>query len=352
MKEVAIVAFAQYPHKRCEPLLMDAEMMSGVVSDCLAQVKLRRDEIDFYCSGSTDYLSGLAFSFVSVLDAIGAWPPAYESHVEMDGAWALYEAWLKLQYEDIETAMVYCWGKESTPETMRDVPVMQLDPYYQAPLYPDSIGVAALQARALLDGGKYTTDDFLNVAIEARRHAKTNPNAQIAGDFELAALRGEPTIASPLTRSMCCPVSDGCAAIVLASAEAARELCENPIWIRGIDHRIEPHAIGARDLAVSPSTALAARHAGVADGPVDIAELDTPFAHQHFIVRDALGLADTTEINPSGGPLAAHTLMVSGLVRIGEAAAALRAGKGRRAVAHATSGPCLQQNLVCVLEGD
>jgi len=27
-------------------------------------------------------------------------------------------------------------------------------------------------------------------------------------------------------------------------------------------------------------------------------------------------------------------------------------GEGDRAVAHATSGPCLQQNLVCVLEGE
>ena len=42
---------------------------------------------------------------------------------------------------------------------------------------------------------------------------------------------------------------------------------------------------------------------------------------------------------------------MSGLLRIGEAARRLADGDGRRAVAHATSGPALQQNLVCVLEG-
>jgi 3-oxoacyl-(acyl-carrier-protein) synthase len=42
--------------------------------------------------------------------------------------------------------------------------------------------------------------------------------------------------------------------------------------------------------------------------------------------------------------------MSAGLIRIGEAAAAIRSGRARRAVAHGTSGPCLQQNLVCVLE--
>jgi len=42
--------------------------------------------------------------------------------------------------------------------------------------------------------------------------------------------------------------------------------------------------------------------------------------------------------------------MVAGLTRIGEAAARIHSGGAGRAVAHATSGPCLQQNLVCVLE--
>ena len=51
-------------------------------------------------------------------------------------------------------------------------------------------------------------------------------------------------------------------------------------------------------------------------------------------------------------PVAANALMVAGLARLGESARRIWAGHGRRAVAHATSGPCLQQNLVCVLEGD
>ena len=69
-------------------------------------------------------------------------------------------------------------------------------------------------------------------------------------------------------------------------------------------------------------------------------------------MRDALGLADDVRINPSGGALAANPLMVAGLARIGEAARQIWSGAAHRAVAHATSGPCLQQNLVCVLEGE
>ena len=92
--------------------------------------------------------------------------------------------------------------------------------------------------------------------------------------------------------------------------------------------------------------------AGVADGTVDVAEIHAPFAHQAGILVEALGLDDSVTLNPSGGALAANPLMSAGLIRIGEAAERIRAGQARRAVAHATSGPCLQQNLVCVLEGE
>jgi hypothetical protein len=44
--------------------------------------------------------------------------------------------------------------------------------------------------------------------------------------------------------------------------------------------------------------------------------------------------------------------MATGLLRVIEAARAIREGRARRAVGHSSSGPCLQQNLVCVLEGN
>ena len=44
-------------------------------------------------------------------------------------------------------------------------------------------------------------------------------------------------------------------------------------------------------------------------------------------------------------------MMASGLSRIGEVAQRIIDGKAKNGVAHATSGPAMQQNLVCVLEG-
>lgn len=349
MREVAVIAFAQMPNVRAETVLNEVEMLMPVIQDVRQRAGLDQEEIGFTCSGSTDYLSGQAFSFVSTLDGVGPWPPIQESHVEMDGAWALYEAWVKLQLGDLDTALVYCYGK-SAPGPIHEVLSRQLDPYHVAPLWPDAISLAALQARSMLDAGQATEADFAEVAARSRRNAMANPNAQLAWDRPAADLLAEPPVVDPLRMSDCPPISDGASAVVLAAGDRARELCARPAWISGIDHRIEPMALGLRDLTVSASTRLAGEKAGAA-GAFDVAELHAPFSPQELILRQALDLGDHDNVNPSGGALAANPVMVAGLTRIGEVAQRIIDGTASRGIAHATSGPCLQQNLVCVMEG-
>ena len=350
MRDVAVVSFAQSKAVRSDDERNEVEILMPVVHEAVAGSGIDRKAIGFTVSGSCDYLAGVPFAFVSGLDAVGAWPPIKESHVEMDGAWALYEAWVKLQLGEVDSALVYAFGKSSSGD-LPDVLCLQLDPYFVAPLWPDTVSVAALQARAWLDAG-HDEAEMAEVAARSRRDAMSNPNAQVSGDTDAATLLKEPYLVAPLRKHDCPPISDGAAAIVLAAGDLAREVSERPAWIRGIDHRIEPHGLGVRDLTTSVSTAQAAERAGVSAGPVDVAELYAPFSHQELILRDALGLGRDTRINPSGGALAGHVFMAAGLTRIGEAANRIFDGSANRAVGHATSGPCLQQNLVCVLEGE
>jgi acetyl-CoA acetyltransferase len=351
MRDVAVVAFAQAPSVRRDIERNEVEILMPVVKEVLDSLVITKDDIGFTCSGTSDFLAGQPFSFVSALDAVGAWPPIVESHVEMDGAWAMHEAWVRLQHGDVDTALVYAVGKSSMGDLL-DVLSLQLDPYCVAPLWPDPISLAALQARAYLEKTGRTERDLAEVAARNRANAKANPAAQVSGDFDPAELLSEPYLVSPLRKHDCPPISDGASAVVLAAGDRAKELRGRPAWIRGIDHRIEAHSLGSRDLTRSPSTTLAGEKAGVNGKAVDIAELHAPFTHQELILRAALGLGDNVTINPSGGALAANPLMVAGLTRIGEAAQRVISGEAGRAVAHATSGPCLQQNLVCVLEAD
>jgi acetyl-CoA acetyltransferase len=348
VRDIAVVSFAQAPSARARNDANEVELLLPVVGEAIERSGIGRKEIDFTCSGSCDYLAGAPFAFVSGLDAVGAWPPIRESHVEMDGAWALYEAWVRMQHGDVDTALVYGFGKSSLGD-LPHVLTLQLDPYYVAPLWPDSIDTAALQARAWLDAG-HDEREMAEVVARSRAAAASNPNAQLAGTPTVDELLAEPYLANPLRRHDCPPISDGAAAVVLAAGNKAREVCERPAWIRGIDHRIEAPALGGRDLTASPSTRKAGEVAGV-DG-VDIAELCAPFSHQEPILREALGLGNGVDVNPSGGALAANVMMAAGLVRVGEVAQRIMDGDAGRGVAHATSGACLQQNLVCVLEGN
>lgn len=346
MRDAAIVAFAQTDHRRRTDELSEVEMLMPVLHQVLDATGLRARDIGFTCSGSCDYLAGRAFSFTMALDGVGAHPPISESHVEMDGAWALYEAWVKIRTGEADTALVYAYGK-SSPGDLRSVLTRQLDPYYVGPLWPDSIALAALQAQALIDAGDTDEGALAAIGARSRTDATANPHAQLRGSRPAGD-----HVVHPLRTGDCPPVGDGAAAVILAAGDTARTLCPRPAWIRGIDHRIEAHALGVRDLTDSPSTRLAARRAGLYERPVDTAELHAPFTSQEVVLRKALGLGAQVRVNPSGGALAANPVMAAGLIRLGEAAARIHRGDSDRALAHATSGPCLQQNLVAVLEGE
>jgi acetyl-CoA acetyltransferase len=347
--DIAVVGFAQAPQvAETTGTTNGVEMLVPIITEVLETTGLPRREIGFWCSGSSDYLAGRAFSFVSAVDAIGAVPPIAESHVEADAAWAFYEAWVKIRTGQARTAAVYGFGKSSAGD-LRRVLALQLDPYTVAPLWPDAVSVAALQARAGLDAGLWNEKDMAEVAARSRADGIANPYAQLGDHVDAATLLDQPYLADPLRAHDCAPVTDGAAVVVLAAAGAAEDLCEHPAWITGLEHRVDSPVLGARDLHRSPSTAAAAAAAGV-DG-VQVAELHAPFSSQELLLRRELGLSDSVRINPSGGPLCGNPMFAAGLIRIGEAASRVMDGSAERVLAHATNGPALQQNLVCVMEG-
>ena len=194
MSAVAVVGFAQSPCRvRDDATTSGVEMLVPIFAEVFRACGLTKSDIGFWCSGSSDYLAGRAFSFVSAVDAIGAVPPAMESHVEMDAAWALYEAWAKILTGEAEIALAYGFGKSSGAE-LRRVLALQLDPYLVAPLWPDSVSVAALQARLGLEAGRWTEKDMAEVAARSRAAARLRA-ATSAMSFSLQAPASMPSLA-------------------------------------------------------------------------------------------------------------------------------------------------------------
>ena len=348
MTDIAVVGFAQAPNvAETAGTTNGVEMLVPCFAQLYAELGITKSDIGFWCSGSSDYLAGRAFSFISAIDAIGAVPPINESHVEMDAAWAFYEAWIKLMTGEVDTALVYGFGKSSAG-TLAKVLAMQLDPYLVAPLWPDAVSLAGIQARAGIDAGKWDERAMAEVAVRNRSNA--HPLAQLSDPLELESILRSDYIADPLRAHDCAPVTDGASAIVLAAGDRARSLRERPAWITGIEHLVDSPNIGARDLTSAPSAYNAALKASGGDlASISAAELHAPFTHQELILSQWLPSEAT--INPSGGPLVGNPMFSAGLERIGHAATRISDGSDYRVLAHATSGPLLQQNIVAVMEG-
>jgi acetyl-CoA acetyltransferase len=322
------------------------ELVFEVARRAVLASGIPRPAIDLTVSASSDVLDGRSFGFAYALEALGAHPPTLESHLEMDGAWAAYYAWLKILAGEASSALVVAWGK-SSEAPLSLVTSSQLDPFTLAPLGLDHIASAALQADAWMQRTKATMSDLDAVVRRARE------NALVSATVPPLAPLAEPDdpVATPLFRRHCPRSADGACAVVMA-AEHAIPKGKRVAWIRGADHRSETGALGCRDLSELPFARRAAARAREIAGwtcDVDIAELAAPFAHQEPMLREALDLGAATIVSPSGGALVADPIMATGLVRLSECAGRVDA-KAPRGLAHAAAGHALQQNMVWLLE--
>ncbi|HXY93845.1 MAG TPA: lipid-transfer protein [Acidimicrobiia bacterium] len=338
MNRVAVTGFA-YQVGPVGDGRNDAELLAPVVAEALGASGLSRDNVGVVCSASSEFLNGVVGSVMGAFDAFPGWPPRTHSHLEGDGAFALYEAWIRVLAGETDAALVCAYSRPLGDDTGR-VLALQHDPYFVAPLAPAARELAALQARALLDDGRYAEADFATV-VAARRPGT-----------DVDELLRRPYVASPLRAADCSTVCAGAAALVLARDDLVARSSDPPAWITGIDQRIDSNALGSRDLTTCTSVRAAAARLGLTGATLDVLEVHTPFSHQELMVVEALGAAAIRTVNPSGGALPADPVMATGLIRLGVAADEIRRSGARRAVGHATNGPCLQHNLLCAFEAD
>jgi acetyl-CoA acetyltransferase len=92
----------------------------------------------------------------------------------------------------------------------------------------------ALIARRHLEEFGTTSRQLGEVAVACRRHASMNPNAQFQTPITLEEHGASRYVAEPLRLLDCCPVSDGGAAIIVTSAERARDLKQPAALVLGL----------------------------------------------------------------------------------------------------------------------
>jgi acetyl-CoA C-acetyltransferase len=220
----------------------------------------------------------------------------------------------------------------------------------------------ALAAQRHMSAYGTTEEQLALVGVKNHGHAAKNPNAHFQRGATLDQVLGSRMIATPLRLFMCSPITDGAAAVILASEDRARDLTEQPVWIRGTGQALDGFQLSslhddyAHWPALQRAAASAYRMAGVSSRDIDVAEVHDCFAIAELIAYEELGFCGKGEggpfveagqsdyggdvvVNPRGGLMGCgHPLGATGVAQAVEIFSQLRGEADARQVPEAQVG--------------
>lgn len=377
MEQVAIVGVGQTKHEKRKKGETFDTMVYEVTCKALEEAGITIREIDNVVTVSNDFWDGRTISSMAIQDACGSYNKNI-STVEGDGTFGVFYGALRILSEDFRTTLVVSHMKGSEGQ-MNLITNAMFDPIYERNLGLDVITSSALQARAYMDKYGITEEQCAKVSVKNHKNAKNNPYAHLAMDLSVEQVMKSRMLATPIKLLDSSPISDGAAAVILASEKRASTITDKPVWIKGIAHCADAHHLGDRDLAECAALAEASRKtyemASIKDPAkeIDAAEVYDAFSYQELMWYELLGFCGRGEggrlidekvtepngdlpVNPSGGCLSAHPVFVAGMVRVIEATLQVRGDAGahqipgvKTALAHGINGPCGQSHCVIVL---
>lgn len=375
-RRIAVVGSAQTKYARRLADKHYGEMIYHTVNEALADAGMKIADIDTVVGAGCDVLDGRSISNVFVAEASGAFLKE-ETKVEADGAFAAVYTCMRMLSGAFDTALIVSYSKssESHPHYYSG---LMFEPILLRPMGLDGLTSSALQANRYMSRFGVTEEQCAAAAVKNRRNGMKNPLAQIRKEHSVEDVMRSEALATPIKKLDACPITDGVCVVVMAADGKARAAAR-PAWIKGFSHCMDAYNLGHRDLSELPALKKAAeeayRMAGVTDplAQLDAAEISEAFSYQELMIYEALGFCGPGEggafmdggatqpggrlpVNPSGGLLCANPIIAAGLARVAEAAMQVTGSAGERqvagaklALAHGTSGPCLQANAVLIL---
>jgi len=162
-------------------------------------------------------------------------------------------------------------------------------------------GYYALYATAYMNRFGASEEDLALVAVKNHRYGAMNPLAHIQREITVEDVLSSYVVAWPLKLYDCCPITDGSAAVVLASEEKVKELkVDTPAWIAGIGSSSGTGTLSYRsdfiglDAAVKASR-IAYKMAGVEPRDIDVAEVHDCFTIAELMAYEDLGFCGRGE---------------------------------------------------------
>ncbi len=220
----------------------------------------------------------------------------------------------------------------------------------------------ALLANAYMHRHGVGPETIAAVAVKNHRNGANNPYAQRQQERSLEEVLAGPSISGSLTRLQCCPVGEGAAAVIVASAEAIERLgIERARAVRVLASTLRTERVysGAANFDAEltrETVAQAYDEAGITPADLDVIELHDAFSIEELLYVEAMGLCaeggaagllesgeldigGRCAVSPSGGLLAmGHPIGPTGAGQIVELTRQLRGEAGVRQQPNARIG--------------
>ncbi len=223
---------------------------------------------------------------------------------------------------------------------------------FTAPYGLTTVGGYAMVARRHMELYGTTSEQLAEIAVGTRRHASLNPDAKMRTPISVKDVLESRVISDPLHLLDCCIISDGGGALVVTSAERARDLAKPPVLVAGCGEALWHQELGAADLlsiAARQSGERAFGMAGVRHDDVDVATIYDSFTITvlvtlenlgfckpgeggAFVENGRIGLGGALPVNPDGGGLSSNHPGMRGIFLVIEAVRQLRGECGERQV--------------------
>ena len=183
---------------------------------------------------------------------------------------------------------------------------------FEAPYGPFAPALYALYAQRHMHDFGTTPEQLAEVSVACRSHASLNPDAQMRDPITIDDVLSSPMAAEPFRRLHCCLISDGGCAVVLTSAERARDLRRPPVLLLGSGEcHTHEKVWRAPDFTSSGAVESGRRafaEAGLTPADIDVAEIYDCFSITPIILLEDLGFCAKGE----GGPF-----VEGGRIRLG-----------------------------------
>jgi len=362
MRKVAIVGVGHSGFRSMTPDMSYKELMYEAAAKAYedAGVDPRRD-VESFVSVAEDFNEGTSIFDEYVPDQIGGVLKPVHT-ISAEGIHGLIAAYMQVLTGAMDIVMVEAHSKASNILTLSDVVAYAMDPIYNRPLRANPLFIAGMEMNRYLYETGTIEEQCAKVVVKNRGNGFLNPSAAYGASLTMDLVMTSEMISYPLKRLEISSHADGAIVMVLASGDAAEELTDLPIWIRGVGWCNETPSLETRDwegaIYARKSAELAYRMAGIRNPrlEIDFAEVDDTFAYKELQHMEALLLCRDGEagflveegateldgelpINPSGGSLGVgHLLDASGLGRVLEVVMQLRGEAGQRQLEDVETG--------------